>query len=213
MSARSPGSCSLTRSRRICTRRGGRTTLVARTLRRRPPSNSRGSRGHRTRRMDSWLAVLCELHKRNLLSGAPSDAEHVQGVARDAPLSIGTPSSGMAHRGANVSGHHTFPRALPDQPSTAHAPSIAALQPKMRRMWGSSGRLGRPSSGLLGLRTLAPTGETHRTRMVSDLRRSGSSGSRPGLITRHQLARATQGLAANGLCRLGRAGFLAPYLR
>ena len=113
MSARSPGSCSLTRSRRICTRRGGRTTLVARTLRRRPPSNSRGSRGHRTRRMDSWLAVLCELHKRNLLSGAPSDAEHVQGVESDTPIVLGTPSGGMAQSVAYVSGHYTSSRPLP----------------------------------------------------------------------------------------------------
>ena len=134
MSPRSPGRCSLTRSRRICTRRGGRTTLVARTLRRRPPSNSRGSRGHRTRRMDSWLAVLCELHKRNLLSGAPSDAEHVQGVARDAPLSIGTPSSGVAHYGAYLSSHYTSPSAHADLSSTTPAPSIDAFQPTMRRM-------------------------------------------------------------------------------
>jgi len=108
----------------------------------------------------------------NLLSGAPSDAEHVQGVARDAPLELGTPSSGVAHCGTYFSGHCTSPSALPDLSSTTHAPSIEAFQPTMRRMWGHSGRLGRPLSGLPGLRTLTATSETHGVCMVGDLRRS-----------------------------------------
>ena len=102
-----------------------------RELRGCPPSTEGGSRGDRARRMDSWLAVLCELHKRNPLSGAPSDAEHVQSVACDAPLAIGAPSGSVAHCSAYFPGHQTPPGALPDLPSTTIAPSIDAFQPKM----------------------------------------------------------------------------------
>ena len=105
--------------------------FVARTLRGCPPSTEGGSRGDRARRMDPWLAVLCELHKRNPLSGAPSDAEHVQSVACDAPLTIGAPSGSVAHCSAYFPGHQTPPGALPDLPSTTIAPSSDAFQPKM----------------------------------------------------------------------------------
>ena len=81
--------------------------------------------------MDPWLAVLYELHMRNLLSGAPSNAEHVQSVAREAPLELGTPSSGVAHYGAYLSGHCTSLGAPPDLPPKTLAPTIDAFQPQM----------------------------------------------------------------------------------
>ena len=86
--------------------------------------------------MDQWLTVLCELHKRNLLPGAPSDAAYFQGVASDAPLERGTPSGGVAHTGTYVLGHYISPGPVSDLPLNAYAPAVAGLQPKMRRMWG-----------------------------------------------------------------------------
>ena len=151
--------------------------------------------------MATRLAILCELHKRNLLPGAPCFSFHVPFCQGHPAIRSRAASSSMAHGSSHHASNHTTLGIVSIGSSSADAAPPPPRRSEMRStevprtirpIWG-------PSVSMRHHRSPTPKSKAHRIGAALRLRRGRRSGRGPGLAPGHDSPRGPCGLASAGL--------------